>query len=173
MTMLASTVQTPMTYGLINGIDGNAMGDNTYVPTTTSTCTLNDSTSEVFSSRFDEAEVPEWVYDRVSSLKLSDGSFGTRARRDPSTKKTMRVLTAAVPELSIAEVVQLKFNELGCALMNVRCQCGDQRLEITGTVGRFYHLQMAIEAARKVAEGRRIEVQVKVITPSISQSSSD
>jgi|GEM_PF-3757995 len=53
----------------------------------------------------------------------------------------------------------------GDPLMNIRCHCDQQVVTLTGTVARFYHVQLAIEAARKIAEGRKIDVRIEVITP--------
>jgi len=48
--------------------------------------------------------------------------------------------------------------------LNVRCFRDQNRLVLMGKVFKFYHLQTAIESARKFADGRRIDVQIEVET---------
>lgn len=50
-------------------------------------------------------------------------------------------------------------------LRQVHCSCDERSLRLHGQVKRYYHLQMVIEIARLLADGRRIEMQIKVVTP--------
>ena len=60
-----------------------------------------------------------------------------------------------------------EFQKTNGPLINVYCQSDANKITLTGSVTSFYHLQKAIESARKISEGRRIEVFIKVVPPSI------
>lgn len=50
-------------------------------------------------------------------------------------------------------------------LRSIRCSCDEQVLCLSGTVGRYFYLQMAIELVRTLANRRRIELKVKITRP--------
>ena len=49
-------------------------------------------------------------------------------------------------------------------LSNVKCSVDDSTLLLFGNVHRYFKLQMVIQIARRFAEGRRIDLQVKVVS---------
>jgi hypothetical protein len=56
-------------------------------------------------------------------------------------------------------------------LKNVECDYDDQAITLSGVVACYHHIQVAIELARPLAEGRRIDCQIKVVEPATSVSS--
>ena len=81
----------------------------------------------------------------------------------------MTVIVTPTPALHNA----FQPSKSGDPMMNVFCQCDHEKVTLSGTVSRFYHVQLAIEAARKLAEGRQIDVRIEVITPPVPSARAD
>ena len=118
--------------------------------------TLDSSTAET--------NVPDWVYCRVSSLKALSMTSPIRKRKPNYFTEDLRTSPTST-ESSDGVSVCLPLRHLGQQLSNVTCNSDCNRLVLTGSVGRYYELQLAIEAARRMAHGRQIEVKVEVIRP--------
>jgi len=58
-----------------------------------------------------------------------------------------------------------RHEEAGSPLANVRCLCDDKNLILTGSVSRFDYVQTAIDMARKLAQGRHVDIRIDVICP--------
>lgn len=68
--------------------------------------------------------------------------------------------TAHVSALS--EGIEFELVKTGYPMQNVRCQCSDSSVRLTGHVRRYFYLQIAIEVARRFAGGRRIDNEIEV-----------
>ena len=129
--------------------------------------TTNDSSSsmapEVISDRIAEAQIPDWVYRRFPSSQWVDVTPAVRIRRGPSRGKAMRVFPVPVGEPAVSDLVHIALARSGYPLQHVRCWCDDQTLTLSGFVTRYYYVQVAVEAAMALANGRRIGVSIDVV----------
>ena len=139
--------------------------------------TTNDSsrrtTSEVVSDRIDESEIPDWVYRRFSSSQWTAVPPVLPIRRGPSPRITSRVPPTSVGEPSVSDQVYLALARSGYPLQYVRCWCDDQTLTLSGYVTRYYYIQVAVEVAMALANGRRIGVSIEVVPTPVPSLSAD
>ncbi len=67
-------------------------------------------------------------------------------------------------EVAIGEQLDLALARSGYPLHNVFHCSDDRTIVLSGFVTRFFHIQMVIEAVRPLAKGRRIELQIEVVS---------
>ena len=125
---------------------------------------------EVIDARIDEAEIPDWVYRRFSTSQWEDVPPAIRIRRNPPLRA---VIAAPAPETPVSGQVELALAQCGYPLQYVRCRCDDETLALSGFVTRYFYAQIAVETARKFANGRRIDVQIEVVPTSDGNQSVD
>ena len=140
---------------------------------TTPTDGSNGGISEVVSARIDEDEVPGWVYRRFAPLNGEAVSQAAPLRRWLRPTPSASVPAAPTREPCVSDLVYLALERSGYPLRNVRCWCDDQTLVLSGDVTRYFYAQQAVEAARRLATGRRIEVQIEVIPSAPASRSAD
>ena len=133
----------------------------------------NGGISEVVSARIDEAEVPGWVYRRFAPLNGEAVSQAAPLRRWLRPTPPASVSAAPTREPCVSDLVYLALARSGYPLRNVRCWCDDQTLVLSGYVSRYFYAQQAVEAARRLAGGRRLEVQIEVIPTAPATCSAD
>ena len=129
--------------------------------------------SKVVSDRIDESEIPDWVYRRFSSSQWADVPPALPIRRGPSPRTTSRVPPTSAGEPSVSDQVYLALARSGYPLQHVRCRCDDQTLTLSGYVTRYYYMQMAVEVAMALANGRRIGVSIEVVPAPVPSLSAD
>jgi hypothetical protein len=61
-----------------------------------------------------------------------------------------------------AEGIEFELVKTGYPMQNVRCHCSESSIRLTGHVRRYFYLQIAIEIARRLAGGRRIDNEIEV-----------
>ena len=137
--------------------------------------TTNDSSrrtaSEVVSDRIDESEIPGWVNRRFSSLATVPPVLPVRRGLSPRT--TVRVPLTSAGEPCVSDQVYLALARSGYPLQHVRCWCDDQTLTLSGYVTRYYYMQVAVEVAMALANGRRIGVSIEVVPAPLPNLTAD
>ncbi len=128
------------------------------------------STVETANRQIDKSEVSGGEYQRIPSVTQLDGLCDSDARPSLRSPEPGRTCPVSVYEASASENFTLMLKRAGYPLLNVVCRCDDRTLLLQGSVTRFYLVQIAIEAARIIAKGRKIEVQIEV-APSMTSNS--
>ena len=102
-------------------------------------------------SGYVQADREDWFEDiAVSTASLTD-------------EEQMMATTEMYAFEEVSELTDA-LKRAGYPNLNVQCYRDRDRLVLMGKVFKFYHLQTAIESARKFADGRRIDVQIQVET---------
>ncbi len=109
-----------------------------------------------------------------SSDRIESAEFGNRysvmAPAETLRRKAVPIhftplaLQPRPHEPTIAEDVVRAFLNSGYPLHHVSCHVDDSKLVLHGQVNRYYYLQVAIQIALRMGEGRRIVNNVEVIT---------
>lgn len=123
---------------------------------------IDFSTARLTNRQHNELDVPVWVYHRGSSEKPVDETCDSRTRPSSRQPESQQPPLLPAPEISVSEHLAFELKRLGYAHIDIDCDCDDQTLTLRGTVTRFYFVQIAIAAARLIANGRRIEVRIEV-----------
>lgn len=96
-----------------------------------------------------EDGVPDWVYRRFAPPDLLD---------EPDAAEPSAAVVAGLSDLVHAELVGS-----GYPLQHVTCRCEGADLVLSGFVARYFHVQMALQAVRRVAGSRRIRNDILVL----------
>jgi len=161
-TTITRTVRSREVNDDTDGDKSAGEGGSFVAALTTNDCSIRMA-PEVISDRIDEAEIPDWVYRRFASSQWADIPPAIRIRRKPTPRTVSRVPPAPAGEPSVSDQVYLALTQSGYPLQNVRCWCDDETLTLSGFVTRYYYLQVAVEAAMALANGRRIGVSIEVV----------
>ncbi|WP_010584047.1 hypothetical protein [Schlesneria paludicola] len=111
---------------------------------------------------------------RCCSDGLADASFCCEQLEQETHQVTMSDVEITRPaqgdafphrdDEEVWSMIQGGLARAGHRLNNVTCTVDATTLCLGGTVHRYFHLQQAIEIARRLAFGRRIDLQVAVIS---------
>jgi hypothetical protein len=116
---------------------------------------------EEVNALLDEASVPNRVgHGFTSQAGVSDA---IQVRRRTSLGTASCVPPSPSREASISDLVHLALSRSGYPLQNIRCWNDDQTVTLSGFASRYFYVQVAVEAARMVANGRRINAQIEVV----------
>lgn len=101
-------------------------------------------------------------FERLNPVEVAGPEPPNRQGVEPSTISASRE-QVSTREAALGESIEFALVKSGYPLQDVHCRCTESRLELTGTVWRYYYLQMTIEIARQLAGGREIINRVSVV----------
>ena len=110
----------------------------------------------------DEADAMGTQARKLLAIKLTDSSAVTADEQLDRQRNPLLSEQNSLDELPINGEFRVELVRAGYPKLNVQCYCDEQKLILSGSVKKFYHVQLAIEAARKLAGGRRIDVRIEV-----------
>ena len=72
------------------------------------------------------------------------------------------------PNRAMVEQVEKALADSGYPLHQVRCECDDHTLILSGRASRYFYLQVALTAAMALAGHRRVTVNIQVVPTATS-----
>ena len=131
---------------------------------------LRNDSSVASSARPEDGSIPRWVhrgFDLRSCFELTDieeAYLPMPPRIQPADPTDHRAVQNLSSSTSVSELVHAALARSGYALHHIRCSCDDECVVLYGHASRYFHLQMALQVARLLADGRRIEMQIEIVT---------
>lgn len=100
---------------------------------------------------------------------VASGTNQQSSLRDRNPMQAFSVKGCA-KDAAASEAIEFELMRSGYPLQNVEVACAESMLVLSGFVSRYFHLQVAIETARRRSFGRRIvsEISVRASDPNSS-----
>ena len=128
-----------------------------------------------FSNKISDDETGDWYSLVVESFAKLGGRVDANHqarheqelfRIDSETKSLPAVLLPGRGGgLNVSDLIHAELANASHPLKNVRCAHDDQIVSLSGVVTRYHFVQIAIETARRLASGRQIDCQIRIISP--------
>ena len=123
---------------------------------------INPLAKNIVKTWIDETDATGIPARKLLAIKLTESSAVTAGEQLDLQTNPFLSEQVSLDEPPIDGEFRIELVRAGHPKLNVRCYCDDQKLILSGSVKKFYHVQLAIEAARKLAGGRRIDVRIDV-----------
>jgi hypothetical protein len=108
----------------------------------------------------DDHRIPGWVYRNFDWMDAQESNEAASA--DITSKDADTGIARTLPQTN--ELVALALKNSGYPLTEVHCSSDHDTITLSGHVARYYYWQVALEAVRRIAAGRRIEMQLEIVS---------
>lgn len=131
----------------------------------------NNASSRVASTPLDEDKIPDGVYRQFAKPEGECSAPVAPADLETGGRTIAPVLQTHALEPTVSDLVHLALARTGYPLHHIRCWNDDNALELSGYVTCYFYVQIALEIAMQLANGRRIVAHIEVVpTPDRDQS---